>query len=79
MSYKLGKQTVLSLNNSTSTSSSFFGLVYFDIWSPSSTSTMGGSKYFMIFIDDYSRYTWLYLMKNRSELFSIYQTFANMI
>ena len=29
-----------------------------------------GFQYFVTFVDDYSRTTWLYLMKNRSELFS---------
>ena len=29
-----------------------------------------GFRYFVTFVDDYSRTTWLYLMKNRSELFS---------
>ena len=29
-----------------------------------------GFHYFVTFVDDYSRTTWLYLMKNRSELFS---------
>ena len=40
---------------------------------------MGGSFYFVIFVDDYSRFIWIYLMRNRSELPSIYFQFANMI
>ena len=31
------------------------------------------------FIDDHSRYTWIYLMKHRSQLCSIYQSFTRMI
>ena len=31
--------------------------------------------YFVVFIDDYSRCTWLFLMKTRAELFSIFQKF----
>ena len=34
-----------------------------------------GFRYFFTFIDDYSRCTWLFLMKTRSELFSIFQKF----
>ena len=33
-------------------------------------------KYFVTFIDDFSRVTWLYLMKNRSELFSHFSAFC---
>ena len=32
-----------------------------------------------IFEDDFSRYTWIYLFKNRSELYQIYHDFTKMI
>ena len=35
-----------------------------------------GFKYFVTFVDDYSRVTWLYLMKNRFELFSHFSAFC---
>ena len=35
-----------------------------------------GFRYFVTFIDDYSRTTWLYLMKNRSKLFSYFRAFC---
>ena len=56
-----------------------FDLIHSDIWGPSPTATLGGSKYFVIFVDDFSRYTWIYLMHNHSELAQIYRTFAQMI
>jgi hypothetical protein len=40
---------------------------------------MGESRYFVIFVDDFSRYTWIYLMKNRFEVLTIYRDFAKMI
>ena len=33
-------------------------------------------RYFVTFVDDYSRTTWLYLMKNHSELFSHFRAFC---
>jgi transposase InsO family protein len=38
-----------------------------------------GSRYFVIFVDDFSRYTWIYLMKNRSEVLTIYRDFAKVV
>lgn len=35
-----------------------------------------GFQYFVTFVDDYSRVTWLYLMKNSSELFSVFSNFV---
>jgi hypothetical protein len=40
---------------------------------------VGESRYFVIFVDDFFRYTWIYLMKNRFEVFTIYRDFAKMI
>ena len=53
----------------------FFALVHFDIWSPSHTEPILGSRYFVTFIDDYSYCTWLFLMKNQSEMFLIFTNF----
>jgi hypothetical protein len=79
VSCQLAKQPALSFNNSDSFSRASFDLIHSDIWGPSLTATVGGSKYFIIFVDDFSRYTWIYLMHNRSELAQIYRTFAQMI
>ena len=54
-------------------------LIHSDIWGPSLTTTVGGSKYYVIFFYDFPRYTWIYLMHNRFELAQIYRIFAQMI
>jgi hypothetical protein len=40
---------------------------------------MGGPCYFVIFVDDYSRYTWFYLLQNWCELPKIYSEFQKMV
>jgi transposase InsO family protein len=37
--------------------------------------SLGGSLYYVIFIDDYSRNTWLYLLKTKDEVFNKFQEF----
>jgi hypothetical protein len=54
-------------------------LVHFDVWGPALISSYNNYRYFVIFIDDYFRTTWLYLMKNKSEIFSHFQTFSNLV
>lgn len=76
---QLAKQPVLSFNNSDSVSDSPFGLIHSDIWGPSPISSVNGFRYFVLFIDDYSRFTWIYFLKHRSELPQIYISFAKMI
>ena len=79
ISCQLAKQPVLSFNNSDSFSHASFDFTHSDILGPSPTATVGGSKYYIIFVDDFSQYTWIYLMHNRFELAQIYRTFAQMI
>ena len=79
MPYQFGKQTALPFNNNVSHALSPFNLIHSNVWSPSPITTQGGSCYFVIFIDDFSRYTWIYLFKNRSELYQIYRDFTKMI
>ncbi|XP_065627419.1 uncharacterized protein LOC136066661 [Quercus suber] len=75
----LGKQPALPFNNSESISNSIFELIHFDVWGPSPVTSIGGSRYFVVFIDDYSRYSWIFPMKSRSEILSIYSNFAKMV
>jgi transposase InsO family protein len=42
---------------------------------PMSQVSFGGARYLVIFIDDYSRMTFGYLMKAKSEVFSKFQIF----
>ena len=41
-----------------------FELVHIDVWGPCRTASTLGFQYFVTFIDDYSRCTWSFLMKN---------------
>ena len=54
---------------------SHFELVHIDVWGPCRTTSTLRFQYFVTFIDDYSRCTWLFLMKNRAELYSIFHKF----
>ena len=45
------------------------------MWGPCLVVSPTGFQYLVTFVDDYSRTTWLYLMKNHSELFSHFSAF----
>ena len=53
-----------------------FELVHLDVWGPCPVVSLMGFRYFVTFFDDYSRTTWLYIMKNRSKLFSHIRAFC---
>jgi hypothetical protein len=56
-----------------------FYLVHSDVWGSGPFVSKGGHKYFIIFIDDFTRQTWIYFMKHRSEVLAIYQGFSSMV
>ena len=77
--YQFGKQTTLPFNNSVFHALFSFDLIHSDVWSPYPITNQDGSRYFVIFVDDFSQYTWIYLYKNRSELYQKYHDFTKMI
>ncbi|BBH07273.1 hypothetical protein Prudu_019153 [Prunus dulcis] len=56
-----------------------FDLIHSGVWGPAPISNKGGARYYVSFIDDYSRYCWIYLMKCRSDFFSIFQKFCALV
>ena len=75
-SYQLRKHThVLFPKRLDPWTKSHFELVHTDVWGPSRSTSTLGFRYFVTFIDDYSRCTWLFLMKTQVELFSIFKKF----
>ena len=43
--------------------------VHTDFWGPFATPTLSGVRYILTFTDDYTRKSWVYLIKARTELY----------
>lgn len=50
-------------------------VVYSDVCGPIEVPTVGGNRYFVSFVDEFSRKIWLYLIKVKSDTFSMFKTF----
>jgi hypothetical protein len=56
-----------------------FDLIHSDVWGPAPVPTASGIRWFVIFIDDCTRMTWLYLLKHKDEVLSVFQLFHTMV
>ena len=54
-------------------------LVHSDVCGPINPRSLGGSRYFLTFLDHASRKSWVYLMKQKSEAFSFFQKWKAMV
>ena len=54
-------------------------IVHSDVWGLGRTTSIGGCKYYVTFIDDHTRKVWVYFMKEQSEVFTHFQNFKVMV
>ena len=78
-SCKLGKSKTLPFPSRKSHTTKAFELVHTDVWGISPVVSHQHYKYFVTFIDDFSRYTWVYFLRYKSEVFKAFQTFHALI
>ena len=72
----LGKQHRLAFNSGNSRRARYpLELVHTDLVDPMQATSIEGSTYFMIFIDDFSHRTWVYFLKSKSEAFDKFLEF----
>ena len=75
----LAKSHRVSYSTSLNKSDIPFALIHSDVWGPSPITTSSGIRWFVTFIDDYTHMTWLYLLKHKDDVFSVFQFFHTMI
>ena len=69
-----GKSHQLPFSVSTHIVKTPLELVFSDVWGPAQLS-VSGHEYYVSFIDAYSRFTWIYLLKHKSDVFNVFLQF----
>jgi hypothetical protein len=54
-------------------------LVHSDVFGPVSVPSLRKSVYYVSFIDDFSRNTWIYFLRNKSEVFDRFKEFKALV
>jgi hypothetical protein len=75
---QMGKSHQLPYPQSSSVSTRILDLVFSDVWGPA-PSLVGRNKYYVSFIDDHSKFTWVYLLRQKSEVFACFRDFQSLV
>lgn len=75
----LSKFAKLPFVSSTTEVDAPFNLIHCDLWGPSPILSRLVYKYFVLFIDHFTRFTWVYFLCAKSELVNIAKYFVTMI
>ena len=76
---QFGKQARGAFPHEKHVSKNVLELVHSDVWGPLKATSMGRCRFYVTFIDDCKRKVWVYFMKEKSEVFSHFQSFKAMV
>lgn len=76
---QLGKSKKLPFSLSTRCSPHPLFLVHCDVWGAAPVPSISGYHYYIVFIDDFSRFIWLYPMKVKSDSVTCFLHFKKMV
>jgi transposase InsO family protein len=75
---QLGKHVKLPFVSSSSSVTSCFDIVHSDLWT-SPIMSLSGFKYYVLFLDHYYQYVWVYPLMNKSDVLSKFQLFRSYV
>jgi transposase InsO family protein len=51
-------------------------LLHMDLFRPTTYKSLGGNLYYLVIVDDYSRYTWTFFLHDKSKVVACFKKFA---
>ncbi|TXG69141.1 hypothetical protein EZV62_004076 [Acer yangbiense] len=78
-SCKLGKLHRLPYKRNDITAKVPLELIYSDIWGPAPILSNDGYRYYIVFVDAYTRYSWVYPLHLKSEALSMFIKFQKLV
>jgi len=74
-----GKMSRQPFKNTGTRAPELLQLIHSDLCGPMETSSIGGARYYVTFLDDYSRKVSVYFMKNKSETLEKFKEFKSLV
>jgi hypothetical protein len=74
-----GKQNRVRFPSGATREKGILELIHSDVFGPVPVPSLGKSMYYVSFIDDYSRNTWIYFLRKKSEVFDKFKEFKALV
>ena len=74
-----GKHQRIPFSSSTTQTTEVLELVHSDVCGKMREKSLGGCEYFLTFTDDKSRYTWVYILKTKDQVFDCFRTWKMLV
>jgi transposase InsO family protein len=68
-----------SSKKSTMSTSKTFKLLHIDLFGTITYTSIGGNKYDFVIVDDFTRYTWVAFLVDKSDVFATFKTFIKRV
>lgn len=73
----MAKQTRNSFPHSSIHITASFELIHIDVWGPYKVKSHTGCNHFITIVDDFSRFTWVHMLKDRTECVKVMMDFIS--
>ncbi|RVW32428.1 Retrovirus-related Pol polyprotein from transposon TNT 1-94 [Vitis vinifera] len=74
----MGKQRRVKFSMGSHTTNGVLEYIHSDLWGPSPVESHSGCRYYVTFIDDFSRKVWVYFLKAKDEVFGKFKEWKTM-
>lgn len=74
-----GKLTRKPFPNTSKRSSKMLEIIHTDLCGPMKTHSLGGARYFIVFIDDYSRWCEIRFLKSKNDVLDVFKAYKNLV
>ncbi|KAJ4767348.1 polyprotein [Rhynchospora pubera] len=71
----MAKCNKLPFSTSCSSTKAPLELIHADVWGPAPVLSSNGFRYFVLFIDDFSRFTWIFFLASKDEVAKVFSNF----
>ncbi|KAH9672650.1 hypothetical protein KPL70_017818 [Citrus sinensis] len=74
-----GKSSRLRFETAAHTTNEKLEYIHSDLWGPAQVNSLGGCRYFLTFIDDFSRMVWVFALKSKDEVLEKFKNWKTFV